>query len=213
MGQSVLVPKGDSVSIKPETQTVEGVILAAGLSTRSGRWKMALPLGDKTVLQRCVEGMLDAVNRIWVVTGWRADQVASLLQGYPKVELVPNPEYRQGMFSSVQAGLARACAERVFLTPGDYALLPPSVYAQMLAVTAEIVIPTHGGKKGHPVLLGHSSVREILALPGDAMLRDYIAESGFATVEVDSPGILLDIDTPEDYAAIRPLARERSEPS
>ena len=103
------------MSIEPGTQTIEGVILAAGLSTRSGRWKMGLPLGDRTVLQRCVEGMLDVVDRIWVVTGWQADRVESMLQGYPKVDTVLNPGYRRGMFSSVQAGLAQVRARRVFM--------------------------------------------------------------------------------------------------
>ena len=187
--------------------TVEAVILAAGLSTRAGRWKMALPLGDRTVLQHCVESLYDAVRRIWVVTGWRAERVEALLRAYPKVELVPNPDYRQGMFSSVQAGLARVGAERAFLTPGDYALIPPAVYARMLSIDADVVIPTYTGKKGHPVLLSHTAVREILALPKSAILRDYVADKGFVTVEVDAPGILLDIDTPQDYADAQRLAR------
>jgi len=185
------------------TAGIEAVLLAAGLSTRAGRWKMALPLGDRTLLQRCVESLYDAVRRIWVVTGWQADRVASLLQAYPKVELVPNPNYRQGMFSSVQAGLARVQAGRAFLTPGDYALVSPAVYSQMLQVQAEVVIPTYRGKKGHPVLLGQTAIAEILALPGDAILRDYIRDKGFAAVAVEDQGILLDVDTPQDYAALR----------
>jgi molybdenum cofactor cytidylyltransferase len=183
--------------------TVEAVLLAAGLSTRAGRWKMALPLGDRSVLQHCVESLYDAVRRIWVVTGWQAEQVAALLQAYPKVELVPNPNYRQGMFSSVQAGLAQVQASRAFLTPGDYALISPAVYPQMLQVQAEIVIPTYRGQKGHPVLLGQNAIAEILALPGDAILRDYIQDKGFSTVEVEDEGILLDVDTPQDYTALR----------
>jgi len=186
---------------------VEAVILAAGLSTRAGRWKMALPLGDRTVLQHCVESIHHIVRRIWVVTGWQAERVEDLLHGYSKVELVSNPNYRQGMFSSIQAGLAQVQAPRTFLTPGDYALIPPAVYVQMLSVVADIVIPTFAGKKGHPVLLSHSAICEILALPQDAILRDYISEKGFLTVEVDAPGILLDIDTPQDYADARRLAQ------
>jgi molybdenum cofactor cytidylyltransferase len=186
--------------------TVQAVILAAGLSTRAGRWKMGLPLGDRTVLQRCVESVYEAVCRIWVVTGWQAERVEALLRAYSKVELVPNPDYRQGMFSSVQAGLAHVDAERAFLTPGDYALVPPAVYAQMLSTSADIVIPTYAGKKGHPILLNRSAIHEILKLPADAILRDYVADKGFVTVEVNAPGILLDIDTPQDYADAQRLA-------
>jgi molybdenum cofactor cytidylyltransferase len=186
-----------------DASDADAVILAAGLSTRAGRWKMALPLGDRTVLQRCIDSVRETARRIWVVTGWQAGRVAALLQGEPKVELVPNPHYQQGMFSSVQAGLARVQTPRAFLTPGDYAFIAPTVYDRMLQVQAEIVIPTYRGKKGHPVLLGQAAIAEILALPGDAVLRDYIQDRGFAALEVEDDGILLDVDTPQDYETLR----------
>ena len=183
--------------------SVEGVLLAAGLSTRSGRYKMALPLGDKTVIQRSVENMYDAVDRIWVVVGWQADQVRALLASYDKVRCVPNEHFRRGMFSSVQVGLTRTRAARVFLQPGDCAFIAPQVYAQMLLIDGEIVIPTYGGRKGHPVLFQGSTIPEILALPDDAILRDYIRTKGFTPLAVEDDGVLLDVDTPEDYQVLR----------
>jgi molybdenum cofactor cytidylyltransferase len=164
---------------------------------------MALPLGDKTVIQRSVENMYDAVDRIWVVTGWQAEQVRTLLAPYAKVDFVLNEEYRQGMFSSVKTGLAQTRTARVFLQPGDCAFISPEVFTQMLLEDAEIVIPTYGGRKGHPVLFQGSVISEILALPGDAILRDYIQAKGFTPLAVKDDGILLDIDTPEDYEALR----------
>jgi molybdenum cofactor cytidylyltransferase len=53
------------------------------------------------------------------------------------------------------------------------------------------------------VLLGKTAIAEILALPGNAVLRDYIQTKGFTPVEVEDEGILLDIDTPQDYQALR----------
>ena len=182
---------------------VEGVLLAAGLSTRSGRYKMALPLGDRTVIQRSVENMYEAVGRIWVVVGWQAEQVRALLADYDKVHLVLNKDYRRGMFSSVQVGLAQTRAARVFLQPGDCAFISPEVYRQMLSVDGEIVIPTYGGRKGHPVLFQGSTVSEILALPDGAILRDYIRTKGFTPLAVEDDGVLLDVDTPEDYQVLR----------
>ena len=181
----------------------EGVILAAGLSTRSGQYKMALPLGGKTVIQRSVENMYDAVDRIWVVTGWQAAQVESLLASYSKVRFAHNENYAQGMFSSIKTGLAKTSAARVFLQPGDCAFISPAVYAQMLAIDAEIVIPTYGGKKGHPVLLYGPAIGDVLALPDSAVLRDHIRVKGFTTLEVEDGGVLLDLDTPEDYQVLR----------
>jgi len=189
--------------IEQETRTVEGVILAAGLSTRSGPYKMALPLGDRTVIQRSVESMYDVVDRIWVVVGWQAEQVRALLAPYLKVACVLNAAFRQGMFSSVKAGLAHVSAPRAFLLPGDCALVQPDTYTQLLSVQADIVIPTYGGRKGHPVLFGHRVIPEILALPDDAILRDYIRAKGFATLEAEDDAVVLDLDTPEDYETLR----------
>ena len=186
-----------------QTSSTEGVLLAAGLSTRSGRYKMALPLGDKAVIQRSIENMYDAVERIWVVVGWQADQVRALSAPYAKVECVVNENFRQGMFSSIKTGLARVSAPRVFFQPGDCAFISPNVYARMLSIEGEIVIPTYGGRKGHPVLLRGPVLPEILALPDDAILRDYIQDRGFTAVAVEDEGILLDIDTPHDYKTLR----------
>ena len=69
----------------------------------------------------------------------------------------------------------------------------------------DIVIPTYGGKRGHPVLMRGELVSEILVRPAASSLRDYIESRGYATVEVDDEGILWDLDTPEDYERL--LAR------
>lgn len=184
---------------------VEGVILAAGLSTRAGRFKPELPLGQRTVIQRAVESMAAATSRIYVVIGWKAERVRELLEGYEQVALVPNPQYREGMFSSVRAGIAQVAAERFFLLPGDYPAVNARTYEQLLLTPGEIVIPTYGGRKGHPVLLDSRCIPEILAQPSEATLRDYIEAQGYTTVDVQDEGILMDVDTPEDYQVI--LAR------
>ncbi len=188
---------------------VEGVILAAGLSTRSGRFKMMLPLGDKTVIEATVEGMSPFVDKVIVVLGWQAERLRGLLQRRPNLELVDNAQYREGMFSSVRAGIARVSAARFFLVPGDQPLIAPQVYAQLLSVHDAVVIPTYRGRKGHPVLLRRALIPEILAMPAEATLRDAIERTGYTTVEVGDEGILLDLDTAEDYAAI--LSRYRAD--
>ncbi|MBN1399675.1 MAG: nucleotidyltransferase family protein [Anaerolineae bacterium] len=184
---------------------VEGVILAGGLSTRAGRFKMALPLGDKTVIQRTVESMAAFVRRTLVVVGWQAEVIKALLADYPGVELVYNDDFRSGMFSSIRVGIARVRAPRFFLLPGDQPTISPGVYRHLLASEGEIVVPTCGDRRGHPILLSARLIPEILALPLESTLRDYIRAKGATQVAVDDAGILLDIDTPADYDAI--LAR------
>jgi molybdenum cofactor cytidylyltransferase len=180
-------------------EKVEGVVLAAGLSSRSGRYKMTLPLGDRTVIEHCIAGMYDVVSRIVVVVGWRAARLQELLAGYEKVACVLNERFREGMFTSVRAGIAQVRAPRFFLIPGDYPLVGAGVYEEMLGVQGEVVIPTFEDQRGHPVLVRSQLVPEILAQPADSSLRDYIEGKGYTTVEVGDQAILWDLDTPEDY--------------
>jgi molybdenum cofactor cytidylyltransferase len=180
----------------------EGVILAAGLSTRAGSFKPELPLGDRTVIQRAVESMAVVARHIYVVVGWKAERVQELLEAYPQVVLVPNPYYREGMFSSVQAGIAHVRADRFFLLPGDHPAVHEQTFHRLLLAPGEIIIPTYRGRKGHPVLIDSQCVPEIRAQPTHSSLRDFIAMRGSTTVEVQDRGILLDVDTPEDYQAL-----------
>jgi molybdenum cofactor cytidylyltransferase len=192
--------------------SVEGVVLAAGLSSRAGAYKMELPLGDKTLIERSIEGMLEVASRILVVVGWKAERVRDLLAGYPQVEIVLNEAYAEGMFSSVRAGIARVRAERFFLLPGDHALVGAAVYRQLLAVPSDIAIPTYKGRKGHPILTAGRLIPDILDQPPESTLRDYVNRKGYALVEVDEEGILIDVDTPGDYdALVARYAHERNQ--
>lgn len=190
---------------------VEGVVLAAGLSTRSADFKMTLPLGSKTVLEHAIDGMSPFVERVTVVTGWQAERIQRLLAGRAGVVLVHNARYREGMFSSVCAGVAEVRGKRFFLLPGDQPLVPAQVYARLLAAEGPAILPTYRGKKGHPVLLDRSLVPEILAQPAGTTLRDVIHRADYTTVEVGDEGILIDLDTAEDYQAILERVRARHE--
>jgi len=187
---------------------IEGVVLAAGLSSRSGAFKMTLPLGDSTVIGCSVGGMLPFVERVHVVVGWNADRVREALAGLKRVALVHNAEYRAGMYSSVRVGIACVRAERFLLLPGDMPLVGPEVYRRLFAAKGEIVVPICRGRRGHPVLFHSALVPAILSTPEDATLRDFVDDRGYTMVEVDDEGILIDVDTPEDYAAA--LARAAS---
>lgn len=192
-------------------RNVEGVVLAAGLASRSAGLKMTLPLGDRTVIERSIEGMYGIVSQIWVVVGWQAEQVQEILAPYDKVEFVVNRRFRAGMFSSVKAGLAQVRAPSVFLLPGDCPLIVAHVYRRMLAVAGDILVPTFEGKRGHPVLLRSALIPEILSLPDDSTLRHYIDRKGCVVVEMDDDSILYDMDTPEDYHAVCARLQVRSQ--
>jgi molybdenum cofactor cytidylyltransferase len=212
------------------------IVLAAGLSSRMGRFKLTLPWGDRTVIGQVV-GTLEAagVDEIIVVIGNRADEVTAALAG-TTAHPVHNPDYAAGeMLSSIQAGV-RAVAARQGLKPppqADESRLKPAEDApgvllclgdqpQMQAATVQavlaagaaddwqqIIIPSHGMRAGHPILLPDWLWPEILECAGT--LRDLMAAHRERTrfLIVNTPTILADLDTPEDYAAANVIRDRR----
>lgn len=182
---------------------VEGVILAAGFSERAGEYKMELPLGDKILLERCIEGLATVCERIIVVGGYQYEKIEAIVEHLPDVESVYNENFRVGMFSSVRRGIREIRVGRFFIIPGDQPLVKATTYRKLLSVDSDIVIPRFNGKKGHPVLFAGHLIPEILAMPDTAILRDFIHSKEAAIVDVDDPGVGLDVDSPEDYEKIK----------
>lgn len=178
---------------------VEGVILAAGFSRRAEAYKMTMDLCGKTVIERCIENMYNYCSRIIVVGGYRFDQLVPLANKYQKVKLIYNEDFKEGMFSSVKRGLIELKESRVFITPGDYPAISDVVFKKLLESDKEIAVPVYQGKNGHPILLKSYLIDNILAGSGFLSLRDFVSSRKYAKVEVNDQGILLDLDTPEDY--------------
>ncbi len=186
----------------------QAVILAAGYSSRAGTFKMQLDFGGKPILLRSVELFQKFCSTVFVVAGFQEERIQSLVEGYDFVTVVQNPDFAQGMFSSVRAGVARVTADRFFFTPGDCPLISHEVCAKLLESKKEAAIPTYGGKRGHPVLLNGACVKEILAEPADSNLKKYLSGKDCVFVEVGQEGILMDVDTMEDYRSARQYAEK-----
>lgn len=178
---------------------IGGVVLAAGLSSRAGKFKMALEIDGKTVIEKCIEGMYDICSKIYVVGGYKIEIIEKILKGYEKVQIVYNRNYEEGMFTSVREGFRHVKQDRFFYTPGDYPAVSKDVYTGMLEVTGDIIIPVYGGKKGHPVLLKGSLGRELVESTNYNNLKEFINSKGFIPYEVKDSGVLFDIDTIDDY--------------
>ena len=187
----------------PGEQWIDGVILAAGASFRAGTFKPALLLGDRSMVERCIEGMYDACDRIIVVGGFEYGHLRSLVERFAKVESIENKSYQKEMFTSVKAGLFRSRGDRCFVIPADIPLVPPRVYKQLLTTQADVVVPSFRGRNGHPVCLSRVILSRILREPDDSSLQDILKVIGMRTVEVDAEEILLDVDTPQEYDRIR----------
>jgi molybdenum cofactor cytidylyltransferase len=174
-----------------------------------GSPKALLPFGDRPLIACVVDAILAAgVSRIVVVTGHQPQPIHEALAGRD-VEFVHNSDHEiGGMLSSIQAGVKTIALEcdTFFLALGDQPLVTPEALRQILAVarrtlTADVVLPTHGGKHGHPILIRSRRARDILSLPLNLTLRQFVKRDDVTRVEapVDDPAILLDVDTPEEY--------------
>lgn len=184
--------------------SVQAVILAAGYSRRANTNKLLLELFGKTIIENCIESYYEVCADLIVVGGYRIQQLKPVLKHYNKVNLVYNPFYDSGMFSSVKEGFKYAHADRMFITPGDCPLIKQETLNKMLSINSDIVIPSYNGKLGHPVLLSGSYTHEILS-DKYLKLRDFIHDNPNTIIDVDDMGVLYDIDTMDDYKKIKNL--------
>jgi len=193
------------------------VIPAAGKSVRMGRPKLALPLGDRTVLERVVASLRAAgVEHILVVVGPHVPELLPLAKraGTHVVQLT---EETPDMRATVEAGL-RWLEERFrprakdhwLLVPADHPTLDPSLVRLLLSARARspdksIIVPAHGGRRGHPTLIDWKHVAGMRALPPGEGLNVYLRQHARETLElpVNSVSVLCDLDTPEDYDRLR----------
>jgi molybdenum cofactor cytidylyltransferase len=202
---------------------VGAVILAAGTSTRMGRPKQLLPLGGTTVLARAIENVRSAgLLEIVLVLGASAEPIRrqlpqALLKG---LKVVINQAYAKGMASSLHEGLSALdpeCAAALIVL-GDQPLVRPQTLQQIMAgyrrSGSQIVIPSHQGKRGNPVLLGRPVFPEVMALQGDTGCRAIFSNhlDAIFKVEVEDPGILLDVDDQDDYDRLTLSLREQHPP-
>jgi molybdenum cofactor cytidylyltransferase len=193
------------------------VLPAAGKSIRMGRPKLALPLGESTVLERVVASLRHAgVDHIVVVIGPHVPQLAPLAERVG-AHVLQLPEETPEMRATVEAGL-RWLEDRFHPRPDDFWLLVPAdhptldpylvrmlLWEPVETRGASIVVPTHGGRRGHPTLIAWKHVAGMRALPAGEGLNLYLRRHGTETREmlVDSADVLCDLDTPEDYERLR----------
>jgi len=147
------------------------------------------------------------------VGGYRIEDIRAITKEFSCVSLVCNEDYHKGMFSSIKEGVKHLNGDRFFIIPGDYPLVNPAVYGQLLMAQGEIVIPYYKGRKGHPVLLNRSLAEEIISEPDHSNLKAFIRRKGYELVSVADEGILLDVDTRADYENIKNRYEQSSRPN
>jgi molybdenum cofactor cytidylyltransferase len=187
------------------------VVLAAGRSTRFGTDKLLADLDGAPLIAHALKalGGFDFARRLAVVRDANGAMLDVLRRH--AVDAVGNPRADEGMGTSIAEGIAALKEiDGAFIVLGDMPFIPPALYRRMAvrfaAGAADIVVPRHDGRTGHPVLFGAACFPELLALTGDRGGQRLIASGRFRIdpVDVDEPGILRDIDRPEDLAGFNP---------
>ncbi len=189
------------------------MVLAAGSSTRMGRPKLLVSLAGRPILERVLDALRRTdVDEIVVVLGPDADRIRSetSLSG---LRTILNPDAAQGMSTSLRAGVRAAApsSEAFLMVLGDQPLVAPATVNAMLArwksTGARILVPTYRGVRGNPVLLHRSLAGEIEAVTGDMGCRGVVRAHNAEVLEVpvEDPGVLIDLDTPEEVSRAEAL--------
>lgn len=192
---------------------VAALVLAAGRSSRFGSSnKLLADLDGQPVVRHTVEAILASGARpVLVVTGHMADAVRAVLDGLD-VTFVPSPRYADGLSASLKSGLRALPAglDGVLVALGDMPAVTSNDIDRLISGLEPkegraIVVPVHGGKRGNPVLFAVELVPELLEVEGDSGAKHVIGRNADKVAEVDlgSPRIFVDVDTPEALDAVR----------
>jgi len=189
---------------------ISAILLAAGESNRMGQPKQLMPFSQSTILEGTIDNLLNsAVSETIVVLGYRDEEIRKNIAGKP-VRIAINPDYQQGMSTSIIAGLKQIDkrARAVLVALGDQPFVDSQAINSLVeAFTANkrgIIIPVYQGKRGNPVIFATRYKSELLNLKGDVGGREIIKRhpDDVLEVAVNCEGVLLDIDTMETYTSM-----------
>ncbi len=198
---------------------ISAILLAAGESRRMGELnKLEVPVNGVPLVHRSARTLLAAgLQETVVVLGYEAERVRSLLEGLP-VTSVFNPYYRQGQMTSVHEGLlalSRPC-DGVMVCLSDLPLLEPEDLNRLIVAfeaqeRGSVLVPTHEGRRGNPIVLAWEHRETILAAGPRLGCRRFIDENPHLvkTIEMETDHVVFDLDTAADYRAL--LARQSVE--
>ncbi|HUU82881.1 MAG TPA: nucleotidyltransferase family protein [Phycisphaerae bacterium] len=193
---------------------VYAVIPAAGRSRRMGSAKQLLPYGDRTVLETVIETLLAApINGLAVVTHTAVANELDLPED-PRFLTVINDDAESQMLDSIRMGvdaLRQALTppddSGVLVCPGDMPLIDVATVTSCIAAFFDhpdaIVVASHGGKRGHPIIVPLSMLPELATIT-DGGLAELLTRHAESVHRVDcpTPGVTQDLNTPEDYGGL-----------
>ncbi|PGY09304.1 NTP transferase domain-containing protein [Bacillus sp. AFS031507] len=185
---------------------MEVIVLAAGYSSRANTFKMTLPLGEMSILEHTLSKFEGLCSRVIVVAGFQAELIQeemakiSSKNAYSfQIKFVHNEDFNNGMFSSIQKGCNEVTEPSFFITPGDCPLVKKETVQLISEHKGNVVIPSFHYKGGHPIKLSSEVKQKILETNPESNLRAVLGGFEKMYINVDDPGVIMDVDTLEDY--------------
>lgn len=189
------------------------VILAAGQGSRfkGAQHKLDQPLAGGTVLSSTLRSAVESRLPVLLVTTAPFVASASKVLAMRDIVVLSAAEASRGMGHSIAVGVAeRASSAGWLMLPGDMPLVRPGSLRAVAAALERhpVVYAQHRGRRGHPVGFAAELYSELVLLDGDEGARRIVARYPVHGEEVDDPGVLVDVDTQEDLAAVRAATAE-----
>jgi molybdenum cofactor cytidylyltransferase len=191
---------------------IEAILLAAGESRRMGYPKPLLRVGAESFIARTTALALGVASRLVIVLGAHAERVRPAVAPDSRIIVVENPNFDRGQLSSLKVGLAEVIAggpqavAAVVVHLADHPLVAPATFRALVddyrKTASPIVVARYNGRRGHPVIFDRAVFAELMAAPEDQGARVVVNADAARVryVDVDDPGVVLDLDTPADLA-------------
>lgn len=199
---------------------ISAILLAAGESKRMGKLKQLMPLGEKSILEHSLDSLIRSkVGEVILVVGREAEAVMKKVAARP-VMITVNPDYRQGMSTSIARGLdsVNDSAGAVMLALADQPFIDSRVINRLIdefdTHNKGIVVPVYKGRRGHPIIFAIKYKDELLGLKGDTGGKEIIDRhpDDILEVAVDSEDIYIDIDDMKSYQREKSKLEKRGRP-
>ena len=186
---------------------ISSILLAAGQSKRmSGENKLIKSVKGIPLIKCALNNILKShVNEIIIVLGYQNETIEKLIDKTSRIKFVFNSNFESGMASSIIKGIKKLSkkTDSFFISLGDMPSINYDTYNQLIKCNKnkKAIVPMFKGQQGNPVLFPKSFEEKLLSIQGDSGAKKIleINKKEVLNLEINDPGIIRDLDVPNDF--------------